>query len=35
MSTYKLDVEKVHKEHVTDPIVRMKKDIIKLLFEFK
>ena len=31
----KLNVEKVHKEHITAPIANMKKDVIKKLFEFK
>ena len=35
MAEYKLNVEKVHKEHVTDPIAKMKKDVIRKLFEFK
>jgi len=35
MAEYKLNVEKVHKEHITGPIAKMKKDVIRKLFEFK
>lgn len=35
MKIYKLDVETLYKEHVLDLISNMKKETIKLLFEFK
>ena len=35
MKEYRLSEEKVYKEHVLDPIAEMKKECIKLLFEFK
>lgn len=35
MAEYKLNVEKVHKEHVSDPVANMKKEVIRKLFEFK
>lgn len=35
MKEYRLSIDKVYKEHVLDPIAEMKKECIKLLFEFK
>lgn len=35
METYKLNVEKLYKEYVLDLISNMKKETIRLLFEFK
>lgn len=35
MKTYKLNVEKLYKEHVLDLISNMKKETIRLLFDFK